>query len=117
MTRMKVLFAVLYVVFSAAASLGQTSVPGRDAPPIANPMADRADRLSKQFPPDIVMPAKGGDSAKVWGAYCIHPTADKRLLTIERCRTSPSRLRLVPLLEVTPPAARPAKEPANIAQP
>jgi len=79
---MKKLIAVLFIVIPAGLGFGQT-----------NPMADRVERLSKRFPPEVAAPAS--DRPKLSRRYCVSPSLEKNSLTVKPCQTPPRRLRLM----------------------
>ena len=74
---MKKLIAVLFIVIPAGLGFGQT-----------NPMADRVERLSKRFPPEVAAPAS--DRPKLSRRYCVSPSLEKNSLTLKPCQPAHS---------------------------
>ena len=109
---MKTFVAILYIAFANVLLLGQ--MLGRDEanPPVRNPV-ERLERLSKTFPPELVVTTK--DPATVTPMRSrVYPGPATRSLSIKPCPTSPHKLRAVPPFENIVPKTKPATPPAHI---
>ena len=85
--------------------LGQASNPGRTDLPARNPLVERADRMSKSFPPEIVVKELPGPGLA--RSYCATPALDTRTVSFRPC---PKPARKV----VVVPAKAPEKMPRHI---
>src|SRR5262245_32955921 len=90
--------AILYAAIPSAFVLCQSISPSGGAVSVSNPL-DRFQRLSKRFPPEVIVPAKDRYPARLSRSYCVYPSPDKQSLSIKPCQTMPRKLRLVPPLQ------------------
>ena len=113
---MKTLVALLYIAFANVLLLGQTLSPDEANPPVTNPVVDRLERLSKQFPPELVAAIKDPATVSPMRSYCVYPSASLGTwsLSIKPCRTSSRKLHLLPPFEGIVPTTKPATPPGDI---
>jgi len=102
---MKTFIAILYLAFASVLLLGQT--PSRDE-------ANRLERLSKTFPPE--MPAANNDRATVTPrrSYCVYPSPATTSLSIKPCPATVHKLQVIPPFENIVPKTKPATPPAHV---
>src|SRR5579871_6549007 len=98
---------LLCLAFPSAVLLGQTLRPDGGSVPAINAFVDRVERLSRSFLPEMGAPEDAWNQARTSRRYCVYLSPDKGSLTIKRCQTTPSRLRLITLQKNGAPASRP----------
>ena len=110
---MKTFVAILYIAFANVLLLGQ--MLGRDAanPPVRNPV-ERLERLSKTFPPELVVTTKDRATVTPMRSRCVYPGPATRSFSIKPCPISPHKLRAVPPFENIVPKTKPATPLAHI---
>ncbi len=94
---MKRVFSLLYAAFPAGMLLGQISTPARPVeglPATGIPSSQQLRSAPKKFPPEMVpaSPATGRPRVKLSGSYCVHPSSDRKSLSVQRCEPVPLRL-------------------------
>ena len=72
---MKTFIAILYVAFANVLLLGQMLNRDEANPPVRNPV-DRVERLSKTFPPDLVVATKDRATVTPIRSHCVYPSLD-----------------------------------------
>jgi hypothetical protein len=99
---MKKLIAVLCIAFPPALVFGQTANRG-DSPAPWQSRPDQLERLSKQFPPDVLLPAKDESFAKTAKSMCVYPSGDQSSVTVKPCPATPRKFYLLaPPQDTTP---------------
>ena len=110
---MKTFIAILYVAFANVLLLGQVLSRDEANPPVRNPL-DRVERLSKTFPPELVVATKDRATVTPIRSHCVYPSPATRSLSIKPSPISPHKLRVVPPFENIVPKTKPATPPAHI---
>jgi hypothetical protein len=111
---MKTFVAILYIAFANVLLLGQIMSRDEANPPVRNPVADRLERLSKTFPPELAAPTKDRATVTPTRSHCVYPSPATRSLSIKPCPISPHKLRVVPPFENIVLKTKPATPPAHI---
>ncbi len=86
---MKKLIAVLYIAFPMACCMGQAASPAGSA------LSNDARQLSKRFPPEVIASTETPGKIKLAGRYCILPGADRKTITVKRCKPAVNTVHLV----------------------
>ena len=111
---MNKLVALLCIAFANVLSLGQTLSPGKATAPVTTPLADRVEKLSKEFPPELIVPTAPSGKAILLRSYCVYPALDTTSISVKACRPNARKLILVVSFETIAPPTKPATLPDNI---
>ena len=111
---MKRVFGLLYAAFPAVLLLAQTSRPEPPADGMSSfrtPSVEQLGSLPKRFPPEMMLSSSttGRLDVKLAHSYCVHPSLDRKSLSVKRCESVPQGFRLVSPFEATAPKKNPAK--------
>ena len=71
-------------------------------------MVDRLERLSKRFPPEVVVGITDPVALRPMRSYCVYPGVAGRSLSIKPCPKTRRKLRLLPQFEKIVPTTKPA---------
>ena len=99
---MKTFVVMLLIAFANVLLIGQTRGREEANPPARRPAADRLDRLSKGFPPELAAPTEDGATVSFKRSNCVYPSPATRSLSIKPCPINPHQLHIVAPFERGP---------------